>query len=165
MDLFLQFLGDREPLAKRQKLTQSHPHQRRPRPSYSSSRRSSDVPTPNLLLNKSEPSNSLAFSESFAAYFPKKCVKNEPTEPTEPNPFDQLSDELVVKIFSYFSHAVLTKVFLVSKRFRRIGKLLRSIAKERDSIMNSRNLFLACDESLWKRMNLGGKGVSPGTRK
>ena len=120
-------------------MTQSHPHQRRPRPSYSSSRRGSDVPTPNLLLNKSEPSNSLAFSESFAAYFPKKCVKNEPKEPTEPNPFDRLSDELVVKIFSYFSHPVLTKVILVSKRFQRIGKIVQS--QKHISIMSLHDFF------------------------
>ena len=83
--------------------------------------RKSLIPTPNLL-NKSDPS--VLLSESFAAYFPKKCNKNLPKSPTKPNIFEKLSDEVIVKIFSYISHVNLSRVSLVCHRFRRIGEYI-----------------------------------------
>ena len=82
-------------------------------------RKKSLIPTPNLL-NKSDPS--VLLSESFAAYFPKKCNKNLPKSPTKPNIFEKLSDEVIVKIFSYISPFNLSRVSLVCHRFRRIGE-------------------------------------------
>ena len=96
------------------------PSIKRPRISQSGDARikKSSIPTPNLL-NKSHPS---LMSDSFAAYFPQKCNKtSEPKIPTKPNAFNQLSDEVIVKIFSYLNHSSLARLSSTCHRFRRIG--------------------------------------------
>ena len=97
------------------------PSIKRPRISQSGDARvkKSSIPTPNLL-NKSDPS---LMSDSFRAYFPQKCNKtSEPKIPTKPNAFDQLSDEVIVKIFSYLNHSSLARLSSTCHRFRRIGE-------------------------------------------
>ena len=57
-----------------------------------------------------------------------------------PSPFDKISDEIVVKIFSYLPRSVLGRCAPVCKKFRRI----------------------ALDDSLWKAIKLYKKTVPPG---
>ena len=96
------------------------PSMKKPRITQSANKlRKSLIPTPNLL-NKSDPS--VLLSESYSAYFPSKCNKKLPKSTSKPNRFEKLSDEVIVKIFSYFNHSNLSRVSLVCHRFRRIGE-------------------------------------------
>ena len=102
-------------------------------------RKKSLIPTPNLL-NKSDPN--VLLSESYAAYFPKKCNKKLPKSPSKPNIFEKLSDEVIVKIFSYFNQTNLSRVSMVCHRFRRIGdhsseiRVLRSTKSSSKTLQN-----------------------------
>ena len=85
------------------------------------------IPTPQLL-NKSDPCKSGAggdvaippfLSDSFNDYFPREQNKNnQRSNKTKilPNLFDKLSDEIIVKIFSYLNRQSLGRSASVSQR-------------------------------------------------
>ena len=86
------------------------------------------VPTP-ILLNHSDPVRSGAggdtsalpfLSDSFADFFPRKFTKNNQKSnklKIRPNPFETLSDEIIVKIFSYLNRQSLGRSAAVSQRY------------------------------------------------
>jgi len=109
------------------------------------------IPTPHLL-NNSDPvrvgaggdSAGLPFlSESFNEFFPQKCSKyNKKSSATKirPNLYDKISDEIIVKVFSYLNRQSLGRSASVCQRFQRI----------------------AYDESLWKRIKMYHKNIFSG---
>ena len=84
----------------------------------------------------------LRFTDSFMAYLnrPNSQGKIPPKRIEGPSPFDRISDEIMVKIFSYLPRSSLGKCAPVCKRFRRI----------------------AIDDALWKAIKLYKKTVPPG---
>ena len=86
------------------------------------------MPTPHLL-NNSDPvrvgaggdSTGLPFlSESFNEFFPQKCSKfNKKSSATKirPNLYDKISDEIIVKIFSYLNRQSLGRSASVCQRY------------------------------------------------
>ena len=86
------------------------------------------IPTPHLL-NNSDPvrvgaggdSAGLPFlSESFNEFFPQKCSKyNKKSSATKirPNLYDKISDEIIVKVFSYLNRQSLGRSASVCQRY------------------------------------------------
>ena len=125
------------------------------------------VPTP-ILLNHSDPVRSGAggdtsalplLSDSFADFFPRKFTKNNQKSnklKIRPNPFETVSDEIIVKIFSYLNRQSLGRSAAVCQRYLlfhschkfNVWKFKRLATPYHRLITPSQNLYLQSKRSL-----------------